>query len=85
MLCDAWNDPNRFEERPDLNALKETLSDLIRIDGHGLFQRLEAVVIEFVLEMKVRLHELLQKSSSQEFLHGKLNFLLKISQKQNLD
>ncbi len=76
VLCDAWNDPNRFEERPDLNVLKETLSDLIRTDGHCLFQRLEAIVTEFVLEMKARVLDVLQKSSSQDFLSGKLFFIL---------
>ncbi len=72
MLCDAWNDPNRFEERPDLKALKETLAGLIQIDSHGLFLRLEAVVREFVLEMKARLLDLLQKNSAKDFVHGKL-------------
>ena len=68
VLCNAWNDPNRFEERPDLNSVKEKVHKLVWRDAHQLFRRLEAAVREFVFEIKQKLTDLLQKQAKNPFL-----------------
>jgi hypothetical protein len=75
-LCNAWNDPNRAEERPDLTSVKDKVHKLVWRDAHQLFLRLEAGVREFVLEIKLKLIELLQKqaknpSLAQDFMQCK--------------
>jgi hypothetical protein len=42
VLCNAWNDPNRAEERPDMSAVKDKVHRLVWRDAHQLFLRLEA-------------------------------------------
>ena len=68
VLGNAWNDPNRFEERPDLNSVKEKVHKLVWRDAHQLFRRLEAAVKEFVLEIKLKLIDLLQKQAKNPSL-----------------
>ena len=77
VLCNAWNDPNRSNEKPDLPAMKDKVHRLVRRDPHQLFRKLEAGVREFVLEIKLKLIELLQKqaknpSLAQDFIQCKL-------------
>jgi hypothetical protein len=76
VLCNAWNDPNRSDEKPDMSSVKEKVHKLVWRDPHQLFQRLEAGVREFVLEIKLKLIELLQKqakdpSLAQDFIQCK--------------
>ena len=66
----------RFDERPDLKVVKEKVEQLVRRDAHQLFLRLEAGVREFVLEIKLKLAELLQKQAksatlAQDFIQCK--------------
>ena len=75
MVWDGtWNDGKM--ERPDLGQTKERVHKLCWRDPHQLYQRLEAGVKEFVLEVKVKLYELLQKqaknpSLAQDFIQGR--------------
>ena len=58
----------RFDERPDLKAVQAKVQQLVRRDAHQLFLRLEAGVREFVLEIKLKLFELLQKQAKSTTL-----------------
>ena len=66
---------------PGLESPEETKDRVHRLcqkDPHQLFQRLETVVTEVVLEVKVRLLELLQKQAkdpglAQDFIQGERN------------
>ena len=75
VINSCWNEaPNK--ERPDLFKIKKNVHDLCARDPHQLYQRLEAGVREFVLEMKLRLIELLQRqaknpSLAQDFIQSK--------------
>ena len=75
IINSSWNEaPSK--ERPDLFKIKRNVHDLSARDPHQLFQRLEAGVREFVLEMKLRLIELLQMqaknpSLAQNFIQSK--------------
>ena len=77
VINSSWTDvPSR--ERPDLFKIKTNVRDLCARDPHQLFQRLEAGVREFVIEMKLRLIELLQRqaknpSLAQDFIQSKYN------------
>ena len=66
VVRDRWNEES--EERPDLAAVKLKVGELCGKDPHQLYQRLEAGVREFVLEMKLRLIELLQKQAKDPSL-----------------
>ena len=75
VINSSWNDVSS-KERPDLFKIKTNVRDLCARDPHQLFQRLEAGVREFVLEMKLRLIELLQRqaknpSLAQDFIQSK--------------
>ena len=78
VINSCWNEaPNK--ERPDLFKIKKNVHDLCARDPHQLYQRLEAGVREFVLEMKLRLKELLQRqaknpSLAQDFIQSKYHF-----------
>ena len=74
VINSSWNDVSS-KERPDLFKIKTNVRDLCARDPHQLFQRLEAGVREFVLEMKLRLIELLQRqaknpSLAQDFIQS---------------
>ena len=59
---------NRSDEKPDLAVVKEKVHKLVWRDAHQLFLRLEAGVREFVLEIKLKLIELLQKQAKNPSL-----------------
>ena len=63
----AGNSPLELETL-DVNKAKERVSKLCWKDPHQLFQRLEACVKEFVLEVKLRLIELIQKQAKNASL-----------------
>ena len=74
VINKSWNDASN-KERPDLFKIKKNVHDLCARDPHQLYQRLEAGVREFVLEMKLRLIELLQRqaknpSLAQDFIQS---------------
>ena len=79
VISKSWNDaPGK--ERPDLFKIKKNVCDLCSRDPHQLYQRLEALVRELVLEMKLRLIELLQRqaknpSLAQDFIESKRKLL----------
>ena len=78
VINNSWNDaPSK--ERPDLFRIKKNVNDLCARDPHQLYQRLETGVREFVLEIKLRLIELLQKqaknpSLAQDFIQSEYIF-----------
>ncbi len=76
VLDGSWSDPAK--ERPDLQFAKDRVHKLCWKDAHQLYQRLEAGVKEFVLQIKLNLIELLQKqaknpSLAQDFIQSKIN------------
>jgi len=71
----AWTDTNR--PHPSLSGMQEAVHKLVWRDPHQLYQRLEAQLREVVVELKVKLVELLSKqaknpSLAQEFIQGLL-------------
>ena len=75
VLEGAWTDTNR--PRPSLSAMTEAVHKLVWRDPHQLYQRLEAQLREVVLELKVKLVELLSKqaknpSLAQDFIQALL-------------
>ena len=71
----AWSDTNR--PHPSLSNMQEAVHKLVWRDPHQLYQRLEAQLREVVVELKVKLVELLSKqaknpSLAQEFIQGLL-------------
>lgn len=67
----AWGDSNR--PKPSLDRMTESVHKLVWRDPHQLYQRLESQLRDFVLELKGRLVELLQKQAknpnlAQEFI-----------------
>ena len=76
VLDGSWSSADSEGSRPDLTATKERVHRLCWRDAHQLYLRLEAGVKEFVLELKLKLIELLQKqaknpSLAQEFIQSK--------------
>lgn len=62
-------------EKPDVSCLKEKVRQLLWRDPHQLFQRLETIVKDCVLEQKVRLIKLLKSqaknpSLAQDFIQS---------------
>jgi len=75
VLEGAWHDSNR--PKPSLSLMAESVHKLVWRDPHQLYQRLEAQLREFVLELKANLVTLLQKQAknphlAQEFIQGLL-------------
>jgi len=75
VLEGAYYDSNR--PKPDLLAMAESVHKLVYRDPHQLYQRLEAQLREFVLELKGNLVTLLQKQAknprlAQDFIQGLL-------------
>ena len=73
VLDGSWNEAGSC--RPDLAKTKERVHKLCWRDPHQLFQRLETGVKEFVLEIKLKLIELLQQqaknpSLAEDFIQG---------------
>lgn len=65
-------------DRPDLVAIRNKVQELCGRDPHQLYQRLEAGIREFVLELKLKLIELLQNqaknpSLAHEFIKSELH------------
>jgi len=76
VMEEAWNDSNR--PKPDLIEMKEKVHRLVWTDPHQLFQRLEAIVREYVTEVRRKLRELLQRDAkspnlAQDFISGLLS------------
>ena len=66
----------KSDEKPDISNLKEKVRQLLWRDPHQLFQRLEAIVKDCVLEQKVKLIKLLKSqaknpSLAQDFTQSK--------------
>ena len=61
VMDEAWNDSNR--PKPCLDDMQEAVHKLVWKDPHQLFQRLEAHLKEIVLELKLKLVELLSKQA----------------------
>lgn len=64
-------------DKPDVSCLKEKVRQLLWRDPHQLFQRLESIVKDCVLEQKVRLIKLLKSqaknpSLAQDFIQSEL-------------
>jgi len=75
IMDGAWSDTNR--PHPSLSNMQEAVHKLVWRDPHQLYQRLEAQLREVVVELKVKLVELLSKqaknpSLAQEFIQGLL-------------
>jgi len=75
IMDGAWADSNR--PHPSLTSMQEAVHKLVWRDPHQLYQRLEAQLREVVIELKVKLVELLSKqaknpSLAQEFIQGLL-------------
>jgi len=75
IMDGAWADTNR--PHPSLPNMQEAVHKLVWRDPHQLYQRLEAQLREVVVELKVKLVELLSKqaknpSLAQEFIQGLL-------------
>eukprot|EP00092_Neocalanus_flemingeri_P019810 GFUD01021460.1.p1 GENE.GFUD01021460.1~~GFUD01021460.1.p1 ORF type:complete len:1720 (+),score=598.38 GFUD01021460.1:69-5228(+) len=75
IMDGAWADTNR--PHPSLPLMQEAVHKLVWRDPHQLYQRLEAQLREVVVELKVKLVELLSKqaknpSLAQEFIQGLL-------------
>jgi len=75
IMDGAWADTNR--PHPSLSGMQEAVHKLVWRDPHQLYQRLEAQLREVVVELKVKLVELLSKqaknpSLAQEFIQGLL-------------
>jgi len=75
IMDGAWADTNR--PHPSLSLMQEAVHKLVWRDPHQLYQRLEAQLREVVVELKVKLVELLSKqaknpSLAQEFIQGLL-------------
>jgi len=75
IMDGAWADTNR--PHPSLTGMQEAVHKLVWRDPHQLYQRLEAQLREVVVELKVKLVELLSKqaknpSLAQEFIQGLL-------------
>jgi len=75
IMDGAWADTNR--PHPSLPLMQEVVHKLVWRDPHQLYQRLEAQLREVVVELKVKLVELLSKqaknpSLAQEFIQGLL-------------
>ena len=71
----AWSDSNR--PHPSIPAMQEAVHKLVWRDPHQLYQRLEAQLREVVVELKLRLVELLSTQAknpglAQEFIQGLL-------------
>lgn len=71
----AWSDTNR--PHPSIPAMQEAVHKLVWRDPHQLYQRLEAQLREVVVELKLRLVELLSTQAknpglAQEFIQGLL-------------
>jgi len=81
VMDGTWMDVSA-SDRPNMVETKERVHKLCGRDPHQLFQRLEAGVKEFVLELKLSLIELLQKqaknpSLAQDFIKGKSFHIIK--------
>jgi len=75
IMDGAWADTNR--PHPSLPQMQDVVHKLVWRDPHQLYQRLEAQLREVVVELKVKLVELLSKqaknpSLAQEFIQGLL-------------
>jgi len=75
VLEEAWGDSNR--PRPELDAMAESVHKLVWRDPHQLYQRLESILRDVVVELRQRLVELLQKQAknpnlAQEFIQSLL-------------
>ena len=74
---DAMADSKDFSaEKPDVSCLKAKVRQLLWRDPHQLYQRLEAIVKDCVLEQKVKLIKLLKSqaknpSLAQDFIQSK--------------
>merc|ERR1719239_442549 len=75
VLEEAWGDSNR--PKPSLDRMTESVHKLVWRDPHQLYQRLESQLRDFVMELRLRLVDLLQKQAknpnlAQEFIQSLL-------------
>ena len=61
MLEEAWGDSNR--PKPNLEMMTKSVHKLVWRDPHQLYQRLESQLRDFVMELRMRLVDLLQKQA----------------------
>ena len=61
VLEEAWGDSNR--PKPSLDRMTESVHKLAWRDPHQLYQRLESQLRDFVMELRMRLVDLLQKQA----------------------
>ena len=61
VLEEAWGDSNR--PKPSLDRMTESVHKLVWRDPHQLYQRLESQLRDFVMELRLRLVDLLQKQA----------------------
>lgn len=61
VLEEAWGDSNR--PKPSLDSMTESVHKLVWRDPHQLYQRLESQLRDFVMELRMRLVDLLQKQA----------------------
>ena len=78
VYCYFMSDTSGSGEKPDVTGLKDKIRQLFWRDPHQLFQRLEAIVKEAVLEQKVKLIKLLKSqaknpSLAQDFTQSKIS------------
>ena len=69
-------------EKPDVSCLKAKVRQLLWRDPHQLYQRLEAIVKDCVLEQKVKLIKLLKSqaknpSLAQDFIQSKFAYRIR--------
>ena len=85
-LC-MCSDESQSREKPDcLPNLKEKLRQLLWRDPHQLYQRLEQIVKDFVVEQKVKLIKLLRSQAknpclAQDFIQSMYHYLVEFRQK----
>ena len=75
---DSMADSKDSLDKPDVTCLKGKVRQLLWRDPHQLYQRLEAIVKDCVLEQKVKLIKLLKTqaknpSLAQDFIQSKLS------------
>merc|ERR550532_3279385 len=75
VLEEAWGDSNR--PKPNLEMMTKSVHKLVWRDPHQLYQRLESQLRDFVMELRMRLVDLLQKQAknpnlAQEFIQSLL-------------
>ena len=61
VLEEAWGDSNG--PKPNLEMMTKSVHKLVWRDPHQLYQRLESQLRDFVMELRMRLVDLLQKQA----------------------